>query len=286
MEEGKFLGYIVTSKGIRANPKKTKAVMNMPSPRNLKQMQRLSGKLAALNRFLFKAAERALPCLDILKKYTMTEDNPTQVKTDGSDDTLAEGESMKEQEDTKTKTPENFKAKTNIWKLYIDGASNEHGSGAGLILIDPEGSKYSYALRLNFANSNNDAKYEALLAGIRDRTKAAKNDMIFVTSAWPFRKWGMDIVGTLPEAPGKIKYLIVAIDYFTKWLEAKLVTSITKKQVKNSTFDNIICRFGIPATIITDNRTQLINDPFKFWAEGLGMNPDISSSRKRSYRTR
>nr|GFB74436.1 hypothetical protein [Tanacetum cinerariifolium] len=102
---------------------------------------------------------------------TMTEDNPTQVKTDGSDDTLAEGESMKEQEDTKTKTPENFKAKTNIWKLYIDGASNEHGSGAGLILIDPEGSKYSYALRLNFANSNNDAKYEALLAGLRIATK-------------------------------------------------------------------------------------------------------------------
>ncbi|GKA12870.1 reverse transcriptase domain-containing protein [Tanacetum coccineum] len=45
MEEGKFLGYIVTYKGIRVNLKKTKAVMSMPSPNNLKQMQSMSGKL-------------------------------------------------------------------------------------------------------------------------------------------------------------------------------------------------------------------------------------------------
>ncbi|GKF45923.1 reverse transcriptase domain-containing protein [Tanacetum coccineum] len=70
MEEGKFLGYIVSSEGIRADPEKAKAVVNMPSPRNLKQMQRLSGKLAALNRFLSKAAEKALPCLDTIKKCT------------------------------------------------------------------------------------------------------------------------------------------------------------------------------------------------------------------------
>ncbi|GJX00234.1 reverse transcriptase domain-containing protein [Tanacetum coccineum] len=68
IEEGKFLGYIVTFEEIRANPEKAKAVVNMPSPSNLKQMQRLSGKLAALNIFLFKAAKKALPCLDTLKK--------------------------------------------------------------------------------------------------------------------------------------------------------------------------------------------------------------------------
>ncbi|GJY82108.1 reverse transcriptase domain-containing protein [Tanacetum coccineum] len=74
IEEGKFLVYIVTSKGIRVNPQKTKAVMNMPSPSNLKQMQWLSDKLAALNRFLSKAVERALPCLDTLKKSTNKKD--------------------------------------------------------------------------------------------------------------------------------------------------------------------------------------------------------------------
>ncbi|GJW44081.1 reverse transcriptase domain-containing protein [Tanacetum coccineum] len=73
-EEGKFLGYIVTFEGIRANPEKEKAIVNMPSPTNLKQMQRLSGKLAALNRFLSKVAEKALPCLDTLKRCTNKKD--------------------------------------------------------------------------------------------------------------------------------------------------------------------------------------------------------------------
>ncbi|GKE51657.1 hypothetical protein Tco_1486813 [Tanacetum coccineum] len=74
MEEGKFLGYIVTLEGIRANPEKAKAVMDMPSPKTLKQMQSLSGKLAALNRFLSKSAERSLPFLDTLKKCTNKKD--------------------------------------------------------------------------------------------------------------------------------------------------------------------------------------------------------------------
>nr|GEV25363.1 reverse transcriptase domain-containing protein [Tanacetum cinerariifolium] len=74
MVEGKFLGYIVTSEGIRANLKKEKVVVNMPSPSNLKQMQRLSGKLAALYKILSKATKRALQCLDTLRKYTNKKD--------------------------------------------------------------------------------------------------------------------------------------------------------------------------------------------------------------------
>nr|GEY04341.1 retrotransposon protein, putative, Ty3-gypsy subclass [Tanacetum cinerariifolium] len=175
MEEGKFLGYVVTSEGIRENPEKANAVVNMLSPSNLKQMQRLSGKLAALNRFLSKAAKRALPCLDTLKKKQrediMVEDNSTQVKTKELNNTLAKGESMQEQEAMEIKAPKNLRTKTCIWKLYTDGASNEHRSKACLILIDPEGAEYSYALRLNFAKSNNDAEYEALLAGLRIETK-------------------------------------------------------------------------------------------------------------------
>ncbi|GKD81003.1 reverse transcriptase domain-containing protein [Tanacetum coccineum] len=57
MKEGKFMGYVVTSEGIRANPEKAKAIMDMTSPKTLKQMQSLSGKLAALNYFLSKSDE-------------------------------------------------------------------------------------------------------------------------------------------------------------------------------------------------------------------------------------
>ncbi|GJQ95495.1 reverse transcriptase domain-containing protein [Tanacetum coccineum] len=64
-----------------------------------------------------------------------------------------------------------FRDEADLWKLYTDGASNEHGSRACLILIDPEGAEYSYALRLNFTNSNNDADYEALLTGLRIAAK-------------------------------------------------------------------------------------------------------------------
>ncbi|GJV11148.1 reverse transcriptase domain-containing protein [Tanacetum coccineum] len=68
--EGKFLGYMVTSEGIRANLKKTKAVADMQSPRTLKEMQSLSGKLATLNRFLSRSAERSLPFFETLKNIT------------------------------------------------------------------------------------------------------------------------------------------------------------------------------------------------------------------------
>jgi len=67
MEEGKFLGHIVTPRGIKANPKKVQAVMDMPSPKTKKQVQSLNGKLAALARFLSKSAERSLPFFKTLK---------------------------------------------------------------------------------------------------------------------------------------------------------------------------------------------------------------------------
>ncbi|GKB78692.1 reverse transcriptase domain-containing protein [Tanacetum coccineum] len=70
-----------------------------------------------------------------------------------------------------------------MWKLYTDGTSNDHGSSAWLILIDPDGAKYSYDLLLNFTNSNNDAKYEALLAWLRIATEMKVNNMhAFVNS--------------------------------------------------------------------------------------------------------
>ncbi|GJU92686.1 reverse transcriptase domain-containing protein [Tanacetum coccineum] len=46
-------------------------------------------------------------------------------------------------------------------------------------------------------------------------------------SPWPFYKWGIDIAGPFPEGPGNVKFLIVAIDYFTKWIKAKPVATIT-----------------------------------------------------------
>ncbi|GJR55300.1 reverse transcriptase domain-containing protein [Tanacetum coccineum] len=60
-----------------------------------------------------------------------------------------------------------------------------------------------------------------------------KADVISVTLAWPFMKWGMDIVEPLSEGPGRMKYLNVATDYFTKWMEAKPLVTITAEEVPN-----------------------------------------------------
>ncbi|GJV61548.1 reverse transcriptase domain-containing protein [Tanacetum coccineum] len=77
-----------------------------------------------------------------------------------------------------------------------------------------------------------------------------------ITSLWPFYKWEIDIAGPFLEGPGKVKFLVVAIDYFTKWIEAKPVATITGSQVKKFAWDNIVCRFGLPGEIISDNGKQ------------------------------
>ncbi|GJY01686.1 hypothetical protein Tco_0359838 [Tanacetum coccineum] len=67
---GKFLGYMVTSERIRENLKKAKAIVDMQSPKTLKEMQSLNGKLAALSRFFARSEERSLPFFEMLKNIT------------------------------------------------------------------------------------------------------------------------------------------------------------------------------------------------------------------------
>ncbi|GJQ96255.1 reverse transcriptase domain-containing protein [Tanacetum coccineum] len=70
MKEGIFLGYKVNSDGLMVCPDKVEAVLSLPSPKCLKDVQRLNGKLASLNRFLSKSAERSLPFFKNLSKIS------------------------------------------------------------------------------------------------------------------------------------------------------------------------------------------------------------------------
>jgi hypothetical protein len=70
VEEGKFLGVVVTKDGFQENPEKVDAVLKMSSPKLVKDVQTLSGRLVALNRFLSKHAERTLPFMETLRKCT------------------------------------------------------------------------------------------------------------------------------------------------------------------------------------------------------------------------
>ena len=60
-------------------------------------------------------------------------------------------------------------------------------------------------------------------------------------------------MGPLPQGKKKVKFLLVAIDYFTKWVEAEALAMITEAKVRSFVWKNIVCRFGIPQMIFLDN---------------------------------
>ena len=60
-------------------------------------------------------------------------------------------------------------------------------------------------------------------------------------------------MGPLPQGKKQVRFLLVFIDYFMKWVEAEALTTITEAKVQSFVRKNIVCRFGIPRTIISDN---------------------------------
>ena len=65
---GKFLGFVVSQRGIEANPEKVQAIINMASPKTVKEVQKLTGRIAALNRFVSRAMDKCLPFFKTLKQ--------------------------------------------------------------------------------------------------------------------------------------------------------------------------------------------------------------------------
>nr|GEX53582.1 hypothetical protein [Tanacetum cinerariifolium] len=428
VEEGIFLGYTVNTKGLKVCPDKVDVVLSLPSLKCLKDVQKLNGKLASLNTFLAKSAEKSLPFFKTLKKCTKKSDChrtakakkafkqmkqliaelpmlTAPVKRDelivyftAAKDTIS-ADLMTEREAKQmliyfvsralrgpkikctsmeklvlalvhTSNPKEILSSTPNHSNY--GLANTTGAikigscreatevehqirrichtlqtqsvsqGADisrihrLIFTNPEGMKFTYALRFSFDATNNEAEYEALIAGLRiakkmgvknlqanvdsrlasqvngtyivkevvmiqylekmtpifeylteetlpadvkesravrrplqvnyvlrdiherscsmhpgtrsivakasrigyywptmhkdARTliKACQDSQVHkpvprnpqqqltpITSPWPFYKWGIDIAGPFPEGPKKVKFLIVAMDYFT-----------------------------------------------------------------------
>src|SRR6266542_2174090 len=75
----------------------------------------------------------------------------------------------------------------------------------------------------------------------------------------PFYQWGIDIVGPLTETLRGNKYIVVAIDYFTKYPEARALANANAKSVANFIYEDIICRHGCPRKIISDRETHFNN---------------------------
>ncbi|GKV48579.1 hypothetical protein SLEP1_g55379 [Rubroshorea leprosula] len=556
VESGKFLGYVVSKKGIEVNLENVQAVQQMEPPKTVKDVQRLTGRIAALHRFIARSGERCLPffkalrepksfqwtdecqrAFDELKQYLasapllfkpvdgeclylylgvteeavssvlLREENKIQkpicyvskvlqgaeqnyplaekaafalvctarklrayfqshqivVYTDfplrkilqkpellgrliGWSVELSEynlkfqprmtikGQAVADflvecaPATVKEKTPEHP-----VWVLYVDGAANVKGSGAGAVLLGPDGFKSEHALRFKFQTTNNAAEYEALIYGLKlvselkvrsiqdiipqrstivevldapsytdftvecqllstdpstpswttplinylqsgelpenqsvaklVRRRAAHFTLIdnqlykraasmpllcyltpyeaeyavrevhegvcgthiggktlarkllrhgyywptmvedaqnyvkkcltcqfnaddihipgemlsSLTSPWPFAQWGVDLLGPFIKGKGGCTFLVVAVDYFTKWIEAKPLSTTTKKKIEEFLFNSILCKFGIPKRIIADNGPQFRATALRSFCNDYGIELALTS---------
>nr|GEX60825.1 hypothetical protein [Tanacetum cinerariifolium] len=211
--EEMFQGYMINSEGIKLCPDKTKAVLQLSSPRTIKEVQSLNGKLASLNRFISKISRKIFATLQNLEEFGFDDRKGHNLDTGlfcepsvaGSRAKLypngkaSPGTGLRNQKVTQTlpgashrghhrpahqasqiladflvekpndAPPEASVIKTpqELWTLFTDGSSCVDGSSAGLILTCPEGTEFTHALRFQFTASNNEAEYEALIAGLR-----------------------------------------------------------------------------------------------------------------------
>ncbi|GKA12511.1 reverse transcriptase domain-containing protein [Tanacetum coccineum] len=251
IEEGMFLGYKVSTRGLKVCSEKVDVVLSLPSPKCLKDVQKLNGKFASLNRFLAKSAEKSLSFFKTLKKCTRKNDfhwtteaeeafkqikqliaelpmlvapmekeelivNLAATKETVSAVLMTEREAKQMPKyfvSRALKGPEvNYTSMEKLvlalvhaskvlkrprvsvkgqilayfiverpkeesldtlmgeeeelpepWILFTDASSCLNGSRAGLILTNPEGMEFTYALRFRFDVTNNEAEYEALI---------------------------------------------------------------------------------------------------------------------------
>jgi transposase InsO family protein len=80
----------------------------------------------------------------------------------------------------------------------------------------------------------------------------------------------MDIVGPLPPAQDNFKFTVVVVEYFTKWIEARPVATITSATIRKFFWQQIICRFGVPKELKVDNRKQFDCQDFREYCHSIG----------------
>jgi IS30 family transposase len=90
---------------------------------------------------------------------------------------------------------------------------------------------------------------------------------------------GLDLLGPLPPAQGNLRYVVVVVEYFSKWIEAKPLATITSATVQKFFWQNIVCRFGVPKAITVDNGTQFDAETFKDFYDQIGTKIHFASVR-------
>ncbi|GJS14553.1 reverse transcriptase domain-containing protein [Tanacetum coccineum] len=162
--EGMFLGYKVNTEGLKVCPDKADAVLSLPSLGCLKDVHKLNGKLASLNRSLSKSAEKSSPARGQLHPHGKVGISLSQRKQTAKKILSVRIGLDEESPDELMAEPEEL---PKPWTLFTDGSSCIDGSRAGLIWTNLEGVEFTYAMRFRFEATNNEVEYEALIAGLR-----------------------------------------------------------------------------------------------------------------------
>nr|GFB23874.1 reverse transcriptase domain-containing protein [Tanacetum cinerariifolium] len=183
LAEGVFLGYVITLEGLKPCPDKTATVLQLPPPQTIKERgpddgkgnnsnadllhkPRVTGsgtKLLADGEIGLVTSLRSekTPTSIMLGEHNITDKPRTSVKGQILADFLVEMPGDVSQAAPTAVTQEE------PWTLFTNGSSCVDGSGAGLILTNPEGVEFTDALRFQFTASNNEVEYEALVVGLR-----------------------------------------------------------------------------------------------------------------------
>ncbi|XP_009385521.2 uncharacterized protein LOC103972866 [Musa acuminata AAA Group] len=98
-----------------------------------------------------------------------------------------------------------------------------------------------------------------------------------IDCAWSFEQWGLDLLGPFPPASGQRRYIVVGVDYFTKWAEVEPLATIIERQVEKFIWKNIMTRFGLPEANIMDNGSQFTSARFREFCPNYGIQLKFSS---------
>ncbi|GKA57224.1 reverse transcriptase domain-containing protein [Tanacetum coccineum] len=178
VEEGIYSSHLITKQGIRADPSKIPLEKRREGPPFHENPENLHEWKDGWTTKANEAFRRMKECLESLPTMVIPTKGEHEIEFKGRNsikghilaDFLAETSPTEREEEkngeAKRKEPEPEPEPENTWKLFTDGATSSDGSGAGLMLVNPEGKEYTYALRFEFETTNNEAEYEALIAGL------------------------------------------------------------------------------------------------------------------------
>ncbi|XP_070011015.1 uncharacterized protein [Nicotiana sylvestris] len=244
---GKFLGFIVSRQRIELDPSKVKAIQELPPPKNKKDVMSFLGRLNYISQFIAQSTVIGEPIFRMLKNDASTKwTDDCQKAFDRIKEYLstpsvlvphepgrplllylavldgAFGYILGKHDETRRKEQviiisirrEDIAESYDSWRMFFDGAANFKGVSIGAVLISETGQHYPMSAKLRFPCTNNMAKYEACILGLKmaidmnieellihaDMIKVPPSELNTTSSPWSFAVWGMDIIGRFEPA--------------------------------------------------------------------------------------